>query len=72
MSRRHLTERELEIVALVAAGLTSKQIGRTLKLSLWTVQTHRRNIMQKLRVKNGISMVNVAVRRGLLDDHQRK
>jgi DNA-binding NarL/FixJ family response regulator len=47
-----LTERELEILELVAAELTNKEIAALLFISPRTVETHRRNLIHKLKVKN--------------------
>lgn len=46
-----LTPRELEIIHLISRGLSNKQIADTLFLSLFTVETHRKNIMLKLNLK---------------------
>src|SRR5690606_17652953 len=47
-----LTERENEITALIASGLTNKEIGEKLHLSHHTIHTHRKNIVKKLGVKS--------------------
>ncbi len=47
-----LTEREMEILELVAAEMTNKEIAALLFISPRTVETHRRNLIQKLKVKN--------------------
>jgi len=47
-----LTEREKEIAHLVAHGLSSKQIGRKLNISIETVKTHRRRMLSKNSIKN--------------------
>ncbi|HWY37642.1 MAG TPA: response regulator transcription factor, partial [Bacteroidia bacterium] len=47
-----VSEREIEIIKHIALGLSNKQIADKLCLSLHTVNTHRKNIMQKLRVNN--------------------
>ena len=47
-----LTEREVEVIKLIAAGSTTSQIADTLHLSIKTVESHRRNIFKKLQVKN--------------------
>ncbi len=46
-----LSEREMEIATLVARGLGSQEIARNLFISTATVDTHRRNLMQKLGLK---------------------
>ena len=45
-----LTEREREVLGLIVEGLTNKEIGRALTLSLRTVETHRANLFAKLEV----------------------
>ena len=47
-----LTEREQDIAQLVAQGLSSKQIGRKLNISIETVKTHRRNMLSKNGINN--------------------
>ena len=46
-----LSEREREVLGLIVAGLTNKEIGRALTLSPRTVETHRANLFAKLEVK---------------------
>lgn len=53
-----LTKREKEILHLIKEGLTNQQIADTLFLSLYTIETHRKNIKQKLGVKNTVEMLN--------------
>ena len=48
----NLTEREIEIYEFVKKGFTNPQIAEELHLSIWTVKTHRKNIKQKLNIKN--------------------
>ena len=52
-----LTEREGEIVDLVARGLTSIEIGRELGITVRTVQTHLCNIFDKLGVRNRVGVL---------------
>lgn len=52
-----LTQREFEIVQLVAKGWANKQIARLLKISPWTVSTHLRRIFLKLNVDTRAEMV---------------
>ena len=61
-----LTEREIEIVDLIANEKTSSEIANKLFISLSTVESHRKNIFNKLRVKNVAGMVLVASRLGYL------
>lgn len=61
-----LTKREKEILKMIADGKTSADIGEHLFISAATVETHRRNLMQKLEVKNVAAMIKVAVHNNLL------
>ena len=61
-----LSARELEIVQLIAQGLVAKEIGRKLNLSTHTVYTHRKNIMEKLKLRRSSELVLFAVNKGLL------
>jgi DNA-binding NarL/FixJ family response regulator len=60
-----LTERELEIVRLVASGFKNKEVGQTLTISERTVKTHLTNIFQKLGVRDRVGLVMYALRHGL-------
>lgn len=62
-----LTNREVEIVRMIAEELTNVEIGERLNISPRTVDTHRRNLLQKLKVKNTAGLVKYAVKKGLLD-----
>ena len=61
-----LSERETEILKLVAQGLSSAEIGRQLFISPRTVDTHRNNIIHKLNVPGIAGLVQFAVRNKLL------
>ena len=61
-----LSERERDVVVLVAEGLGNKQVGATLGISIKTVESHRRNIMHKLGLKSSADLVRYAVRDGLV------
>jgi two-component system, NarL family, response regulator NreC len=63
-----LTEREREILKLVAEGLTNNQIAERLYISPKTVDTHRTHIMDKLNLHSRAELVKYAMRRGLLED----
>jgi two-component system response regulator NreC len=47
-----ITPKEKEILHLIADGLSSKQIAERLSISFYTVQTHRKNMLAKMGVKN--------------------
>lgn len=63
-----LTEREREILKLVAEGHTNNQIAELLFISPKTVDTHRTHIMDKLNLHSRAELVKYAMRRGLLED----
>ncbi len=62
----HLTKRELEIIRLIADGLTNNEIASRLFLSNVTVNTHRKNMLAKLHLKNTASLVKYAAENKLL------
>jgi two-component system response regulator NreC len=62
-----LTERELDVLRLIALGHTNAEIGGQLYLSVRTVETHRAHIQQKLRRSTRAELVRYAIDRGLLD-----
>lgn len=55
----NLTKRELEIAKLVCSGLTSNEISNKFFLSTHTINTHRKNILNKLNAKNTLEMCNI-------------
>jgi two-component system response regulator NreC len=61
-----LTEREREVLQLVAEGHTSQEIAELLTLSIKTVQTHRAHIMEKLDVHDRTELVKYAIRVGAI------
>src|SRR5437016_8035114 len=63
-----LTEREREILKLVAEGYTNNQIAERLIISPKTVDTHRTHIMDKLNMHSRAELIKNAMRRGLLED----
>jgi DNA-binding NarL/FixJ family response regulator len=60
-----LTEREVEIIRLIAEGMSNKEIGERLFISHRTVDTHRTNVMTKLNVHNVAGIVRFAIKNGL-------
>lgn len=62
-----LTPREREIVALIAEGYTSAEIGKMLYLSVKTVQAHRQRIMEKLDLHRPAQLIRYAIRKGLVE-----
>lgn len=66
VSHSILTGRELEIITLIALEYSGKQISEQLFISINTVETHRKNIMKKLNLKNTISLVKYALKNNLI------
>jgi two-component system response regulator NreC len=64
--RTLLTSRECEILQLLAEGMAAKEIAGHLFLSIKTVETHRRNIMQKLNMHSIAELTKYAIREGLV------
>lgn len=62
-----LTEREREVLKLIASGNTNQEIANLLHLSVNTVQVHRTHIMEKLNLHNRTELVKYALRRGIID-----
>jgi two-component system response regulator NreC len=62
-----LSEREHEILRLLALGHTNQEIASQLYLSVRTVETHRAHIMQKLRMETRAELVRYALEQGMLD-----
>jgi len=61
-----LTSREREILQLIAEGLSAKEIAAHVFLSIKTIETHRRNIMQKLNMRSTADLTKYAIREGLV------
>jgi DNA-binding NarL/FixJ family response regulator len=62
-----LTTREQEILALLAEGLSNRQISERLFISTKTVENHRSNIMNKINIHNRHELIRYAVKIGLID-----
>lgn len=63
-----ITNRETEIIQLLAQENTSKEIAKKLFISENTVETHRKNILSKLNVKNSAGVIKYALQNGILSD----
>lgn len=62
-----LTRREVEVLTMVGLGMTALEIAAALHISKHTVETHRRNLLHKLGVKNSLGLVRFALKRGYVD-----
>ena len=65
-SKYIITRREKEILGLIVAGLSNKEIAEKLSLSIRTVENHRNHLLQKLDVKNTAGLVKMAIDEGLV------
>jgi two-component system, NarL family, response regulator NreC len=63
-----LSDREREVLRLLALGHTNQEIAKMLYLSVRTVETHRAHIMQKLRLSSRAELVRYAIEQGLLEE----
>jgi DNA-binding NarL/FixJ family response regulator len=64
----HLTSSEIEIVRLIAEGLTTKEIASQKNISFHTVNTHRKNIFRKMGVSNASELIMHAIKAGWIDN----
>ncbi len=64
---RNLTPREREVLSLIAAGLTSTQIGERLCISPKTIEKHRASLFEKFETKSVAALLTAAFKEGLLD-----
>jgi DNA-binding NarL/FixJ family response regulator len=62
-----LSNREYQVMIMIAAGKTVAQIAEELSLSVQTISTYRSRILQKMQMKNNVELANYAVRNQLLD-----
>jgi two-component system, NarL family, response regulator NreC len=63
-----LSDREREVLRLLALGHTNQEIAKTLFISVRTAETHRAHIMQKLRLTTRAELVRYAIQQGLLEE----
>jgi two-component system response regulator NreC len=63
-----LSDREREVLRLLALGHTNQEIAKQLYISVRTAETHRAHIMRKLRLETRAELVRYAIERGLLND----
>ena len=63
-----LTTREVEVLQLIAEGAANKQIAAELEISIKTVEKHRQNLMDKLRIHDTASLTRYAISSGVIDN----
>jgi DNA-binding NarL/FixJ family response regulator len=69
LKRSSLSEREVEILGLLAKGLTNKQIGTALDISSNTVRCHVTNLTRKLEVADRTEAVSIGIYQGIIGEH---
>jgi DNA-binding NarL/FixJ family response regulator len=67
ITRSSLSDRELEVLRLMAAGKSNKEIGTALYISEGTVKVHVSNLMKKLKATGRTEAVNLAVMHGIIN-----
>lgn len=66
LKKYQITKREIQILGMIAQGYTTKEIGESLYVSEFTINTHRRNICRKLNIYTPVGLVNFAREHGLV------
>jgi len=64
--QQRITLRQRQILSLIAGGMTSRQIGETLRIHVKTVESHRMHLMRRLDIHDVAGLVRYAVRQGLI------
>lgn len=62
-----LTPRQLEVIKLISTGSSTRDIARTLKISIKTVETHRAQLMERLNIHDVAGLVRFAIKKGLVN-----
>lgn len=65
-AENRFTGRELEILQLISVGMTSYEIGKSLHITLTTVESHRKNMMRKAGTSNMFALLRYAFTHGIL------
>jgi DNA-binding NarL/FixJ family response regulator len=61
-----LTDRQVQVLKLVAEGQRTREVAKRLGLSIKTIESHRSEIMKRLRIHDVVSLVRFAIRVGLI------
>ena len=64
-----MTDREAEVIRMIAWGYSNKEIGVKMNISVKTVEAHKANAMQKLDMRSRIDIVRYAILQGWLQDN---
>lgn len=70
IANKDLTKREVEVLQLIVDEKTSTEIANDLEISVRTVETHRKNISQKVNAKSSVGLVKYAIRAGLIEKYK--
>jgi two-component system invasion response regulator UvrY len=62
-----LSDREYQVLCMIASGKTVKEIGAALSLSVKTISTHRSRTLKKMKMKNNAQLIRYAIRQNLVD-----
>jgi DNA-binding NarL/FixJ family response regulator len=62
-----LTDREFQVLRLIALGHTNREVAEKLRISVKTVDTHRRNILKKLQLRNNADLTRFAIQHGIIE-----
>ena len=62
-----LSDREYEVLCMIALGKTVKEIADKLSLSVKTISTYRARILEKMKMKNNAELTHYVIREGLID-----
>lgn len=65
-NQNNLSTRELEVLKLIAEGITNKEISEKLFISIRTVETHKTHILQKLNLKSTVDLVKYAIKNEII------
>jgi DNA-binding NarL/FixJ family response regulator len=65
LNHDNLSQREIEIITLIADGFDYKQIAEKLFLSPETISSHKKNILSKLKAKNAANLVKIAMQKNI-------
>jgi two-component system invasion response regulator UvrY len=66
LRHQHLSDREYQVLRMVASGLTVSQIAQELSISVKTVSTYRARVLEKMGMENNAELMHYAMRRGLV------
>lgn len=65
--KNHLTNREVQVLQLIAEGMANKEVAFELKISIKTVDKHRQNVMEKLSIHDTAGLTRYAISEGIIE-----